>query len=292
VKKFFIFLCVLVLVAGFAVAQVGVDVGVEFTLNNVNKADGDDWNPVLMPWVSYGTSFGDLDFSTELDYYFDMQPDFDNLEQYLDFDLCLDYTLSLGSASTLLLEVDNIFENVAINPDFGGYVEGTVTPLVKFTQQTDIGSFYVRVAAPIGYFDNDFKYLRSRLGWKSTFGLSLWGQLDSTLEPMEIYSGWRADVNYAADSFTFDVLIRGWKDLSSGLRIGPTFDYYLGGATISLGAVLYNVVADSGFHVDVIPGFEYSVGAIDFYINCTFANIAAESGEVSISPALGVSFSF
>ena len=294
-KKIFVLLCVLVMFAGIAIAEdIGVTVGADFTLNNLNKANGDEWNPVIMPYIIYDTSFGDLDFSTELDYYFDFEPNFDELSQYLDFDLKLTYNLSLGSASTLLLEADNILENFSVSPDFGDYIEGTFTPRVRFTQKTDMGSFFAQVAAPIGYLENDYKWLRSRLGWTSTFGLRLWAQLDSSLiDPTEIYQGWRIFAAYGADSFSFDVTTRGYKDTSTGLRIEPNFEYYLGDATLRVGARFEGVAGDDGYkYIRVTPGVDYTLGALAFKVECEFMDITGKSGEMSISPTLGVSFSF
>jgi len=147
-----------------------------------------------------------------------------------------------------LFEVDNLIENFAISPDLANTKEGTVTPLVKFTQEMDIGDFYVRFAAPIGYLDNDGVLLRSRLGWISTFGLGLCAQLDSSLvDPMEIYQGWRLYVSYSADSFSFNVLTRGWKNTDTGIRIEPNFEYYLGDATISVKGRFEGVGSDGGY---------------------------------------------
>lgn len=292
-KKFFVLFCVLVLVAGVAIAEdIGVTVGADFYFNNINKANDDEWNPIIMPYAAFDTSFGDLDFHTELDYYFDFYPNFEDISQYLDFDLTLTYNLSLGSASTLLFEVDNQLSSFAISPDFNSYVEGSLTPRVRFTQKTDFGSFFAQVTTPIGYLDDDSGILlRSRLGWTSTFGLRLWTQLDSSLDPMEIYQGWRVFVAYGADSFSLDVTTRGYKDTSTGYRIDPNFEYYLGDATLRVGGILWGVGTD-GMNINVTPGVDYSLGALAFYIECEFADVTAKKGEMSISPALGVSFSF
>jgi len=90
-KKFFALLCVLVLLAGFVAADdIGISVGLELGIGNINKANDEEMAPYLMPNISYGNSFldGALDFSTELDYYFDFKPKFDGIsDQYLDFNL-------------------------------------------------------------------------------------------------------------------------------------------------------------------------------------------------------------
>jgi len=58
VKKFFVLLCVLVLVAGIAVADdLGLTVGAEFYLGNVTKTSDGDWEPYIMPIIAYDKSF-------------------------------------------------------------------------------------------------------------------------------------------------------------------------------------------------------------------------------------------
>jgi len=295
VKKFLALFCVFVLFAGFAAAEgIGLSVGADFDFYNVNKADGDDWNPVLMPWVTFDKSFGGLDLSTELDYYFDLQPDFDNLSQYVDFDLCLTYNLSFGSASTLTLEADNLIETFTTFPRDGNGT-GTLPPRVRFTQETDIGSFYAQAAAPIGYLDGSGVLLRSRLAWISTFGLTLWGQLDSSLvDPTEIYQGWRAYAGYSADSFSVDATVRGWADSGRGLRIYPiNLKVFFGDATFYAIGWVEGVAAKDGYnYINVTPGIEYALGNLSFYAECEFADVTSKSGDMSISPGVGVSFSF
>jgi len=274
-KKFFAFFCVLILFAGFAVANdIGLAVGAEFGVGNVTKANDDDMAPYAMPFVTYDKSFFDdaLDFSTELDYTFDLEPKFDGIsDQLLDFNLSLTYNLGLGSASTLSLGVDHD-AHVTISPakpDGTNFFGGILTPAVKFNQELDFGDVYVKFAAPIGYIDELDKNakttvdLESRLGWDSTFGLGLWIQAYSSLVPSsnrELFQGLGATVSYETDSFYFEVFARTYKELSSGIEITPEFDYYFGNFT--------------------------------FYANCEFTGIAADSGDVTISPALGIKFSF
>jgi len=261
-KKCFIFLCVLVLLAGIAVAEdIGLTVGVDFSVDNVTNANDGKMGPILMPSIAYDTHFLDdaLNFTTELDYYFDLTPDFKDLAQYLDLDLTLGYTLNLGRASTLLLEADNLFEGFKISPRSDD-ITGTFTPSIKFTQNTDIGGTYVKVSTPICYIGGKGILLRSRLGWDSTFGLGIWAQLDSSLDPSKLYQGLRANVSYGADSFDFDVTARVYNDLDDGIEIKPNVNIY--------------------------------IGAFNFNAYCTFGGVAAKGGDVTISPGVGIYFNF
>jgi len=268
VKKFFVFLCVLILSVGIAVADdIGLTAGLEFGIGNVNKADDGDWEPYLMPYISYDKSFFDdaLDFSIGLDYTFGFTPDFKDPSQTLGVDISVNYSLSLGSASTLSFYLANR-NDVTISPKSDDNITGTLTPGVKFSQEMGIGSLYARVRAPIDYKQEDKDAdmavgLKSRLGWDSTFGLGIWAQLNSDIAPtFDFYQGVDANVSYGTDLFSFDVTASIGKELSAGISIEPYFEYYFGSFT--------------------------------FYIDCAFDGIAANSGGVTISPCIGVTFSF
>jgi len=270
VKKFFVLLCVLVLSVGLAVADdIGLTVGLEFGVGNITKADDGDWEPYLMPSIAYDTAFfdGALAFSTGLDYTFDFTPNFKELDQSLGFDISLNYALSLGSASTLSFYLANRTD-VQVSPrsDEDNNITGYFTPGIRFGQKTGIGTIYARFRAPIDYLRTDKNAdnrvrLRSRLGWNSNFGLGLWAQVKSTLVPAsDLYQGVDANISYDADAFHFDVTAYLGKELSDGISIEPYFEYYFGNFT--------------------------------FYIDCSFDGIAANSGGITISPCIGVTFSF
>jgi len=103
--------------------------------------------------------------------------------------------------------------------------------------------------------------LKSTLGWDSTFGLSLWARVYSNLVPNDFYQGVGADISFETDSVYFELFARTNKEISDGIFIEPWFEYYLGKFT--------------------------------FYAYCDFEGVAAEGGgAVTISPALGIKFSF
>jgi len=154
-------------------------------------------------------------------------------------------------------------------PSDSNFFGGTLTPAVKFNQEFGFGDIYAKVAAPIDYIDEFNKSadttvsLESTLGWDSTFGLGLWARLYSTLAPSsarELYQGLGFDVTYATGPVSIEVSARTYKEFSDG--------------------------------IDITPEFSYNLGAFDFYVNCEFAGIAADDSSMTISPALGVTFSF
>jgi len=270
VKKFFVLLCVLVLFAGFAAADdIGLSVGADFGVDDINEPDGAEMGPWADAWIGYDASFGDLDFHTDLQYDFTFTKDDDVYPQDLALNLTLTYNLGLGSASKLTLELahDATYTLSPSKPSDSNLFDGTFTPRVRFTQKFDFGSIYAQATAPIHYMDELDKdadptvNLRSRLGWTSTFGLGLWAQVYSKLAPTsDLYNGLGVNVSYGTDAFDFSVFTRIYKELSDGIDISPEFDYYLGNFT--------------------------------FIVACDFNGVAAESGSISINPSLGVSFSF
>jgi len=271
VKKFFVLLCVLVLFAGFVAADdIGLTAGLEFGVGNVTKANDGEWEPYLTPSITYEKSFLDdaLDLYAELDYTFDFKPNFEELSQYLYFDLSLGYNLNFGSASTLSFILENEIDEFNISPrSDGNNFTGIFTPAVKFNQELGIGDIYAKASVPITYIQDEKDAdkevdLKFRLGWDSAFGLGLWAQLNSKLVPDFVgYNGFDANVSYETDVVYFEVTANIPKELSdNGINITPEFDYYFGNFT--------------------------------FYIKCKFAGVAANTGSVAISPALGIKFSF
>jgi len=271
VKKFLALFCVLVLSVGVVVADdIGLTVGAEFGIGNINKADDGDWEPYLMPSITYETSFldGALDLSAELDYTFDFTSKFDKISQWLYFDLSLGYNLKLGSASTLSFILENELDEFQISPrSDGNNFTGIFTPAIKFNQEVSIGDIYAKVDAPITYIQDakdadKLVDLRATLGWDSSFGLSLWARLNSSLVPEVVgYNGFDANVSY---------------------ETGPVY--------FEIEANIPKEINDDG--VTVTPEFDYNFGSFTFYLNCEFANIGVDGKKINISPALGVSFSF
>jgi hypothetical protein len=267
-KKVFVLFIILIVSAGFVAAQVSL--GADFGITNINKADDEEMEPWADAWIGYDTSFGDLDFHTDLTYDFTFTKEDDKYPQGLNLNLMLAYNLNMGSASTLRLRLDHdAYLTISPpKPDNSNLFEGTFTPLVRFTQRFDFGSIYAQASAPIIYmdeFDKDADLVvnpRYTLGWNSTFGLSLWARVYTSLLPKEGagYRGLGFDVTYATGPAYIDVFARTYKDSDSG--------------------------------IDITPEFGYNLGAFDFYINCEFAGIAAKEGSIIISPSVGVSFSF
>jgi len=308
VKRFFVLLCVLVLVAGFAVADdIGVDVGVEFYNGNINKADGDPTDSQIAPFITYENTFGGaLTFHAGLEnYYIHLErepgPDGDYFPQDFDLNIWLNYRLNLSSASNLQFYLQNQ-NNVEVEPVHHGTTyqtnTGTLTPGVRFGQNTDFGGFYVRFRAPYDYVragrdDTRFR-LRSRLGWTSNFGLGLWAQVNSQITPeLDLYQALLLYASYGTDSFgDFDVTVTIPKEVSSGITINPTWGYDLENSSISLDCTFSGVGTDDGISLDVSPYVEYRAGAWTLYTQFDFTNVTANGGDMSISPTLGVKFSF
>jgi hypothetical protein len=49
-------------------------------------------------------------------------------------------------------------------------------------------------------------------------------------------------------------------------------------------------VSDEG--VTISPELDYSLGGFTFYVNCEFAGLGISQGDVCITPALGIKYSF
>jgi hypothetical protein len=272
-KRFLVFFLVLVLGAGFAAAQdVGLTVGLEFGLENVGKAYDGDVAPYLMPMLIYENAFLDdaLDLYAELDYTlgFTKVPNEDGdevLPQSLYIDLSAGYNLSLGDASTLSIILENEFADIDISPD--DFITGIFTPAIKFNQGFDFGDVYAQVGLPITYFPNvkdaeAWTGLDFTIGWGSSFGLGIEVIIYTMLVPDDDagYSGLEATISYEADSL--------YCELNAAFP------------------------SESAYGITITPEVDYSFGSITAYLSIEFDGIGSEGGQVIITPALGIKYSF
>jgi len=269
-KKITLLFLVLCVAAGFAAAEdegIGLSAGLEFGAVNASNGNGGDMSLYLMPMLIYENSFldGALDLYAELDYTFGLTKEDDSNPQSLYVDLSVGYNISLGENSTLSIILENEFDPIVIAPkdEDGSSLTGIFTPALKFNQSLDIGDLYAQIGAPITYIkDIDTVIgLDFTLGWSSSFGLGIEAKICSLLSPSEAagYTGLDLTVSYEAESIYFEVETIIPKETDEGITITPEFDY--------------------------------SFKNFTFYIKSEFAGIGT-SGDVIISPALGVKYSF
>jgi len=273
-KKIIVLFLILCVVAGFAAADdegIGLSVGLEFRAENASKANDGDVSTYLMPMIIYENSFldGALDLSAELDYNFGLTKEDDTNPQYLYVDLSVGYNISIGEKSTLSIILENEFDPIIVAPKIeeGNSLIGIFTPAVKFNQSLDIGDLYAQIGAPINYIqfykDADTVIgLDFTLGWNSSFGLGIEAKICSLLSPSEAsgYTGLDLTVSYEAESIYFEVE-----------------------------TLIPNEIDIEG--ITITPEFDYSFKNFTFYIKSEFAGIGTD-GDVVISPALGIKYSF
>jgi len=225
-KRFLIFFLVMAISASFAVAEdegIGLSVGLEFGVGNVNKANDEEMYPYLMPMLIYENSFLDetLDIYAEVDYIFGFtkEPNEDGDEvnpQSIYVDLMIGYNLKLGGTSTLSFILENEFDEIIITPKYkeANVLTGIFTPAIKFNQEIKIGDLFVKIGAPITYIqyykDADTEVgLDFTLGWNSSFGLGLEAKVCTLIVPSDDagYKGIEATISYdySFKNFTFYV---------------------------------------------------------------------------------------
>lgn len=257
---------VLTAAAGFAAAQddsIGLTAGLEFVFSDV----AGEAEIGIAPSLEYENSFfdGALDFYAGLGYAVAFS---DPVAQDIGLETETVYNLSLAEASTLsfILNNENVFV-VSPREDNSNNLEGTLTPAINFTQGLDFGDLYAQMDFPIAYVqlekDADPGFgIDVTLGWTSTFGLGIELTEHNALWPKE-------------DS------VYGGLDLAVSYENGPIY------AELAL-------EAPGAFEgVAITPDFEYTFNAFTFYASVEFGNINGEEGSsVSVSPAIGVKFSF
>jgi hypothetical protein len=295
-KKCILLFFVLCMAAGFTAAQdanssaeessaaavdedegIGLSAGLEFGIGNINKANDEDMSPWLTPMLIYENSFLDeaLDIYAELNYTlgFSKEPNDDGdevLPQSIYLDLMAGYNLGLGSASTLSFILENEFDEIILSPRFEeiNALTGIFTPAVKFNQNLDFRDLFAQIGVPITYiqYDKDADSevgLDFTLGWSSTFGLGIEAKICTLLAPSEDngYKGFETIISYETEPIYIEVEI-----------------------------IIPKEVGDEG--VTITPEFDYSLGDFTFYVNCEFSGIGLSEGDASITPALGVKYSF
>jgi hypothetical protein len=282
-KNTFIVLLVMLITVNFSVTAdeeeyegLGLFLGLETGVVNINKADKEDREPYVMPFIIYEKALldGALDIFAELDYTFGYikTPSEDKREvfpQSLYFDLLLAYNLGLGNASTLSFLLENEFDEFIIAPSVkkDNNITGIFTPAVNFNQGFDFGDLYARVGSPITYIQNEKNAdtlvgLDLTLGFYSAFGLGLEAKALTLLVPGEGrgYLGLEALITFETGPVYFEVLAEIPKDISEeGVIITPEFDFSFGNFTV--------------------------------YTFCEFTGIGA-GGSIGISPAIGIKYSF
>jgi len=282
-KKFFVALLVLVLSASFAAANddadegIGLSVGLEFGIGNINKANDEEMSPYLRPLIIYENSFFDdtLYVYGELYYTFGFtkEPNDDGDEvnpQSLYSDLILGYNLSLGEASTLSFILENEFDEIIISPTNkeSNALTGIFTLAIKFNHEFDIGDLFAKIGSPITYiqYDKDADTsvgLDFTIGWNSTFGLGIEAKICTLMVPGDDagYSGVETIITYETETIYIEVETIIPKEINNeGIKVTPEFDYLFKNFT--------------------------------FYVKCEFIGIGTSGGNVIISPALGVKYNF
>jgi len=281
-KKFFVAFFVFVLLASFAVADnddegIGLSVGMEFGIGNVNKANDGERLPYLMPMLIYENSFFDdtLDIYAELDYTFGFTKEpndngDDVYPQSLYSDLMIGYNLSLSDTSTLSFILEHETDEIIISSKHEGVntLTGIFTPAIKFNQELESGDLFFKIGAPITYiqYDKDADKtvgLDFTVGWNSSFGLGLEAKVCTLIVPRDDagYTGVETIISYEAE---------------------PIY--------IEVETIIPKEIDNEG--VTVTPEFDYSVKNFTFYVKCEFAGIGVSGGNVIISPALGIKYSF
>jgi len=288
-KKLIVFILALGILASYAAADdepIGISAGLEFGVSNVNEANGGDMWPYIMPMLIYDNSFldGGLDVYAEADYTFGIikEPDENVNWQSLYVDLMLGYNLSLGSASDLSFILENEFDEIVISPNYEGEnsLTGIFTPAVKFKQGLDIGSLSAKIGVPVTYVqyskDADTAiWLDLTLGWKSNFGMGIQARICNLLSPSDNagYLGLETIVSYETEPLYFQIKILIPKE-NDGVIITPRYGDLFGKGVI------------------ITPRFEYSFKDFIFYVKSKFTDIGVDGRNVSISPALGFTYSF
>jgi len=274
------FLAVSFVITADEVEGTGFSVGLEFGIENINKAYDGDMGPYLMPMLIYDNSLlnGALDVYAELDYTFGLkrEPNSNNKKvfpQSLYFDFLFGYNIGFSSVSTLSIIMENEFDELILSPRDSGSnnIRGVFTPAVKYNHVLDFGDLYFMFGSPITYIDYD-KGAKTRvgldftIGWYGNFGLGVEAKALMQFLPAKKaegagYQGLEALVYYEFAPMYVEVLTEISKDIKNEGII-------------------------------ITPEFEYSFNNFTLYTKCKLTGIGIDGGKIVISPAVGIMLSF
>ena len=298
-KNFLLFFLVLILSAGFTAAEdIGLTVGLEFGVTDVNKPnDAEDVYPYLEVSVEYENSFLDeaLDIYVGLAYDIGFTQEInDDGEKVnpngLSFDFSIGYNLGLGAASTLSFILGN--ENyIEFAPSTGDRVFGVIKPGIRFNQNAeDNGDFYAQLDVPVAYLyfgaekDYTFAGLDITLGWASVFGLGIEATGHILLSP--------------TDNMGDGETLNGFTGISitASYETGPIYTEIA--ATIpvknlDIGSPYSYFDLSAGSGVSITPMFSYTFSmGFSAYLSLTFDGIGVKDNDMGITAAIGVTRSF
>ena len=270
----------LAIFSGFVMAEdLGISVGLEFGIENVNEANDGNRDPWIDPFASFGGSYldGTLDFFTKIAYKVNFyKGDLEAVPIGLYFDIALTYNFFVSAYSTLSFTAENEMDRLMMTnrpeTEDGSGLRSLVSPAINFNQATDgAGDFYVNLKFPITYLAyykgvDAAVDLKATLGWNSAFGLGFWAREVLCLKVPEGSETGHAEIDlclsYGNGPFYAEVEADIRKNLSeNGLCITPLVQY------------------------SFIPGLKA-------WLKCGFDAIAIKDASVEISPALGISYSF
>jgi hypothetical protein len=283
-RRFIFAVMAALLVCAFAVAQedgIGLTAKAEFGIGNINEgknSDGTDAKKtfVIVPGLEYENSFLDeaLDVFAEVDYTIEIPTEDDGKTTHvLYLEEEVGYNLGLGEAMTLSIILNNQ-NNITVSPEvetgFNPF-DGVLEPSLKFAFSAGFGEIWAQAGLPIGYAAGEGGASKDggdttldaylTLAYYSTFGLGIELTPNLALSPDSDYAGFDILVNY---------------------ENGPIY------AEVEVN--LPKKIDDDG--VTVTPEFDYSLNSFTFYVKSEFGGIGLKEGDVQISPALGVKYSF
>jgi len=305
-KKFIILVTILILTAGFAIAEdaensenIGLTGHLELGIGGVNKPNDAEETPLALDiGLAYEKSFLDrmLDINAMLVYgiIFTKVPGMDGKEQLpqlLRFVFMAGYNHNLGDASILsgILANENY---VILAPNMGDDIAtGVFKPGIKFgTNMENAGNFFFQAGFPLAYLNfGQEKYstwtgLDLTAGWMSGFGLGFNTSLYFMFLPKEDmfgqtingFTGIAVSILYMIKQFS--VQARAAIPVK-GMDVGARYSYFdelttEGGASVNLELSYF-----------FIPGLRT-------YMGVAFTGIGITGRDMIVSPMIGIDYSF
>jgi hypothetical protein len=258
-KKILVLCLALAVLGGFAWAQeeegIGLDLGFEGALDH-----GEDSEGSFKPFISYGRSFGPVDFGINLEYTIGAG---EGGPQSLFFEEDIGYNLELNDSSSLLFNLHN--ENDFML--FGDFDEengdSILEPSVGYTLGIGAGELAFTLGVPITYIYEAGGSETPGLGINLTvghtftngFGVALTGNIDILQDAA--YADTDLVLSYGSDNFYVELEIDAEDDTFKSWAFYPYMEFYLGKFTAYVGIDFEGIGPglDSGDRVSTVAPY-------------------------------------
>jgi hypothetical protein len=245
-KRILVFFLTFAMLGAFAWAQEEEGIGLDLGFEGGPTID----DSYFMPFISYGRSFGPVDFAINLEYTFDITGGKD-APQHLFFEEDIGYGLDLSDTSSLYFNLHNENDFTLFGKFDEEHGDSVLEPSAAFNLGVGEGELGFTLGVPITYIyeegDGDTPGLGVNLTAGYTFGngfgVALTGNIDILQDAG--YADTDLVLSYGNDSFYAELEIDAEVNTFDSWAFYPYVEFYLGKFTAYVGIDFEGIGSES-----------------------------------------------